>query len=145
MPQWSHQSHWCTELGQKRLLGATNHVTSLQMNHVGSKLSAEEMFSALSVTHDNKAHQTVNHIQCQLYETKVLDADDLLKHLGTLKSYRDHINRHWVQGKILLAKYYFSILMVFLNLLAYWRRRILTIFWIIDKINLEQYQASIPT
>ena len=63
------------------------------MNHVGSKSSAEEMFSALSITHDNKAHQTVNHIQCQLYETKLLDADDLLKHLDTLKSYHDHINR----------------------------------------------------
>ena len=59
------------------------------MNHVRSKSSAEEMFSALSITHNNKAHQTVNHI----YETKLLNADDLLKHLDTLKSDHDCINR----------------------------------------------------
>ena len=68
-------------------------VTSLQMNHVGSKSSAEEMFSALSITHNNKVHQTVNHIQCLLYETKLLNADNLLKYLDTLKSYCDRINR----------------------------------------------------
>jgi len=38
-------------------------------------------------------HQTVNHIQCLLYETKLHNANDLLKHLDTLKSYCDHINR----------------------------------------------------
>ena len=70
-----------------------HNVTSLQMNHVGLKLSAEEMFSALSITHDNKVHQTMNHIQCLLYKTKLLDTDNLLKHLDTLKSYHDHINR----------------------------------------------------
>ena len=64
-----------------------HNVTSSQMNHVRLKLSAEEMFSALSVTHNNKVHQTVNHIQCPLYKTKLLDADDLLKHPDTLKSY----------------------------------------------------------
>ena len=32
-----------------------------------------------------------NHIQCLLYETKLLNADDLLN--DTLKSYRDCINR----------------------------------------------------
>ena len=58
-----------------------HNVASLQMNHVGSKSSSEEMFSALLVTHKNKAHQTVNHIQCLLYETRLLNADDLLKHL----------------------------------------------------------------
>ena len=38
-------------------------------------------------------HQTVNHIQCLYDEIKLLDADDLLKYLDMLKSYRDHINR----------------------------------------------------
>jgi len=72
-----------------------HNVTSSQMNHwhVGSKSSAEDMFSALSITHDNKVHRTVNHIQSLLYETKLLDADDLLKHLDILKSYCDCINR----------------------------------------------------
>ena len=51
------------------------------------------MLSALSITHNNKVHQTMNHIQCLLYKTKLLDADNLLKHLDTLKSYHDHINR----------------------------------------------------
>ena len=43
-----------------------HNVTSSQMNHVGSKTSAKDMYSALSVTHENKAPQTVNHIQCLL-------------------------------------------------------------------------------
>jgi gag-polypeptide of LTR copia-type len=63
------------------------------MNHVGAKTSAEAMYSALLVTHENKAHQTVNHTQCQLYETKARDGDNLLKHLDILKSYWDHINK----------------------------------------------------
>jgi hypothetical protein len=63
------------------------------MNHVGSKTSAKDMYSALLVTHENKAHQTINQIQCLLYKTKLLDADDLLKHLDILKSYHDCINR----------------------------------------------------
>ena len=49
--------------------------------------------SHITVTHENKAHQTVNHIQCLLYETKLHDTDDLLKHLDILKSYCDCINR----------------------------------------------------
>ena len=54
------------------------------MNHVRSKSSAEEMFSALLVTHKNKVHQTVNHIQCLLYKTKLLNDDNLLKHLDSM-------------------------------------------------------------
>ena len=83
---WDKNDSWAQQI-------IRHYVTSSQMNHVRSKSSAEEMFSALSVTHDNKAHQTMNHIQCQLYETKLLNSDDLLKHLDTLKSYHDHINR----------------------------------------------------
>ena len=78
---WDKNDSWAQQI-------IIHNVTSTQMNHVGLKLSAEEMFSALSVTHDNKVHQTVNHIQCLLYETKLLGTDDLLKHLDTLKSYR---------------------------------------------------------
>ena len=63
------------------------------MNHMGSKKSAEVVYSTLIVTHKNKVHQMVNHIQCLLYETKLWDTEDLLKHLNTLKSYRDCINR----------------------------------------------------
>ena len=83
---WDKNDSWAQQI-------IMHNVTSSQMNHVRSKSSAEEMISALSITHDNKAHQTVNHIQCLLYKTKLLDADDLLKHLDTLKSYHDHINR----------------------------------------------------
>jgi hypothetical protein len=77
-------------------LGATSpypNVTASQMNHVGSKKSAEAMYSALMVTHENKVNQTVNHIQCLLYETKLHNAKNLLKHLDLLKSYCDHINK----------------------------------------------------
>ena len=70
-----------------------HNITSSQMNHIGSKSSAEKMFSAFLVTHNNTVHQTINHIQCLLYETKLLNTDDLLKHLDTLKSYHDCINR----------------------------------------------------
>ena len=83
---WDKNDSWAQQI-------IIHNVTSMQMNHVGSKLSAEEMFSALSITHNNKAHQTVNHIQCLLYETKLLNTDDLLKHLDMLKSYCNHINR----------------------------------------------------
>jgi hypothetical protein len=41
-------------------------VTSSQMNHVGSKVITESMYDALVDTHNNKAHQTVNHIQTLL-------------------------------------------------------------------------------
>ena len=83
---WDKDDSWVQQI-------IIHNVTSTQMNHVRSKLSAEEMFSALSVTHNNKVHQTVNHIQCLLYETKLLNTDDLLKHLDMLKSYHNHINR----------------------------------------------------
>ena len=83
---WDKNDSWVQQI-------IMHNVTSLQMNHAGSKLSAEEMFSALSVTHDSKVHQTVNHIQYQLYKTKLLNADDLLRHIDTLKSYCNCINR----------------------------------------------------
>jgi hypothetical protein len=85
-PNWYKNNSWVQQI-------IIHNITSSQMNHIGSKTSAKDMYSALSVTHKNKAHQTVNHIQCLLYETKLLDADDLLKHLDILKSYRDRINR----------------------------------------------------
>ena len=68
-------------------------VTSSQMTHVSLKTSAKAMYSALTVTHENKTHQTVNHIQCLLYETKARDTNNLLKHLDILKSYHNHINK----------------------------------------------------
>ena len=73
---WDKNDSWVQQI-------IIHNVTSMQMNHIRSKLSAEEMFSVLSITHNNKAHQTVNHIQCLLYKTKLLNADDLLKHLDT--------------------------------------------------------------
>ena len=54
---WDKNDSWAQQI-------IIHNVTSTQINHVGSKSTAEEMFSALSVTHNNKAHQTVNHIQC---------------------------------------------------------------------------------
>ena len=83
---WDKNNTWAQQV-------IIQNITSLQMNHVGLKKSAEVMYSALIVTHKNKAHQMVNHIQCLLYETKLQDTEDLLKHLNTLKSYQDHINR----------------------------------------------------
>ena len=83
---WDKNDTWAQQI-------IIHNATSSQMNHVGSKTSAEAMYSALTVTHENKVHQTVNHIQCFLYETKIQEADDLLKHLDTLKSYRDHMNK----------------------------------------------------
>jgi gag-polypeptide of LTR copia-type len=83
---WDKNDSWAQHI-------IIHNVTSSQMNHVRAKTSAESMYSALLVTHENKAHQTVNHIQCQLYETKARDGDDLLKHLNILKSYWDHINK----------------------------------------------------
>ena len=67
---WDKNNSWAQQI-------IMHNVTSSQMNHIGLKSSAEEMFSALSITHNNKAHQTMNHIQCLLYETKLLDTDDL--------------------------------------------------------------------
>ena len=67
MPQWSHQPvgalNWDKNDSWAQQI-IIHSVTSTQMNHMGSKSTAEEMFSALSITHDNKAHQTVSHIQC---------------------------------------------------------------------------------
>ena len=83
---WDKNNSWAQQI-------IMHNVTSSQMNHVGSKSSAEEMFSALLVTHKNKVHQTVNYIQCLLYKTKLLNTDNLLKHLDTLKSYCNCINR----------------------------------------------------
>ena len=70
-----------------------HNITSSQMNHVRSKMSAEAMYSALSMTHESRAHLTVTHIQCLLYEMKATANSDLLKHLDTLKSHHYHINQ----------------------------------------------------
>ena len=70
-----------------------NNVTASQMNHIGSKKTSQEMYSALSDTHDNKAHLTVTHLQQLIYETKAAEGDDIPKHLDTLKSYRDRLNK----------------------------------------------------
>ena len=83
---WDKNDTWAQQI-------IIHNVTSSQMNHVGSKISAEAMYSALTVTHKNKVHQTVNHTQCLLYKTKIQEADDLLKHLDTLISYRDRMNK----------------------------------------------------
>jgi hypothetical protein len=70
-----------------------NNVTASQMNHIGSKKSSHAMYSALSDTHDNRAHLTVTHLQQLIYETKAAEGDDIPKHLDTLKSYRDRLNK----------------------------------------------------
>ena len=56
---WDKNDSWAQQI-------IIHNVTSIQMNHVGSKSSGEEMFSALSVTHDNKVHQTINHTKPDL-------------------------------------------------------------------------------
>jgi gag-polypeptide of LTR copia-type len=84
--KWDKNDSWAQQV-------IIHNVTSSQMNHVGLKTTAEAMYSALTVTHENKAHQMVNHIQNLLYETKARDTDNLLKHLDVLKSYRDCINK----------------------------------------------------
>jgi hypothetical protein len=83
---WDKNDSWAQQV-------IIQNVTSSQMNHIGWKLTAEAMHSALSVTHENKAHLTVNHIQTLLYETKSGESDDVLKHLDTLISLRDRINK----------------------------------------------------
>jgi hypothetical protein len=83
---WDKNDSWAQQV-------IIHNITSSQMNHVRSKSTAEAMYSALTVTHENKAHQTVNYIQCLLYETKAHEGEDLLKHLDTLKSYHDCINK----------------------------------------------------
>jgi len=82
---WDKNDTWAQQV-------IIHNVTASQINHVGSKDTAEEMYSALSVTHDNMVHQMVNYIQNQSYETKSHDGEDLLKHLNILKRYCDHIN-----------------------------------------------------
>jgi hypothetical protein len=83
---WDKNDSWAQQV-------IIHNVTESQMNHVSSKNTAEVMYLALSVTHDDMAHQTVNYIQNQLYETKAHNGNDLLKHFNTLKSYRDRINK----------------------------------------------------
>jgi hypothetical protein len=83
---WAMNNAWAQQV-------IIQNVTSLQMNHVGSKVTVESMYAALVDTHDNKAHQTVNHIQTLLYEMKASETDDILKHLDILKSYRDRLNK----------------------------------------------------
>jgi hypothetical protein len=83
---WDRNDTWVQQI-------IIHNVTSSQMNHVGSKTLAEAMYSALSMTHKSKVHQTVNHIQCLLYETKAITGTDILKHMDTLKSHRDLINQ----------------------------------------------------
>jgi hypothetical protein len=83
---WDKNDTWAQQV-------IIQNITSSQMNHVGSKTSAQMMYSALSVTHDNMAHQTVNFIQNQLYETKTHQGGDFLKHLDTLKALHNCINK----------------------------------------------------
>ena len=83
---WNKNNTWVQQV-------IIQNITSLQMNHVGSKTTAKAMYSALSVTYDNMAHQTVNHIQNQLYEMKTREGNNFLKHLDTLKALCDHINQ----------------------------------------------------
>src|SRR5580704_16079306 len=63
------------------------------MNHIGSKQTSHAMYSALSDTHDNRAHITVTHLQQLIYETKASEGDNIPKHLDMLKSYRDRLNK----------------------------------------------------
>ena len=89
MPQWSHWPHWHMELGQEWILGATNY-------YVQCHLLANEPCWVKIICRRNvlcTLHKTENHIQCLLYKTKLLNADNLLKYLDTLKSYCDRINR----------------------------------------------------
>jgi hypothetical protein len=83
---WDKNDAWAQQV-------IIQNVTSLLMNHVRSKPTAFLMFGALVDTHKNKAHQTINHIQMLLYETKASEGDDISKHLNTLKSYRDQLNK----------------------------------------------------
>jgi hypothetical protein len=83
---WDRNDSWAQQV-------IIQNITSLQMNHVGSKATAEAMYSALSVTHENKAHGAVHYIQCLLHGTKASKGDNTVKHLNTLKVYLDHINK----------------------------------------------------
>ena len=77
---WDKNDSWAQQV-------IIQNVTSSQMNHVGSKNTAEGMYSALLDTHENTAYQTVTQIQTLLYETKATESTDLLKHLDILKGY----------------------------------------------------------
>jgi hypothetical protein len=70
-----------------------NNITASQMNRIGSKKTSQAMYSMLSDTHNNRAHITVTHLQQLIYETKASKGDDIPKHLNTLKSYRDRLNK----------------------------------------------------
>jgi hypothetical protein len=83
---WDRNDSWAQQV-------IIQNVTSSQLTHVGSMESAEAMYSTLTVMHENKAHGTVHHVQCLLYETKASDGGDIIKHLDTLKAYRDRINK----------------------------------------------------
>jgi len=83
---WDKNAHWAQQV-------IIQNVTESQMNHVGTKHTAYEMYAALSDTHENTAHQTVNYIQTLLYKTRANEGDDILQHLDTLKSYRDRMNK----------------------------------------------------
>jgi hypothetical protein len=59
---WDRNDSWAQQV-------IIQNVTSSQMNHIGSKNMAAEMYSALVDMLENKAHQMVTHIQTLLYET----------------------------------------------------------------------------
>ena len=69
---WSKNDAWAQQV-------IIQNVTSSQMNHVGSKESAKEMYAALVDTHDNTAHQTVTHLQNLLYETMSVNQSYFIK------------------------------------------------------------------
>jgi len=76
---WNKHGTWAQQV-------IIQNVTALQMNHVSLKTSAQTMYLVLSVTHDNMAHQMVNHIQNQLYKMKMHAGEDL-------KMLCNHINK----------------------------------------------------
>jgi hypothetical protein len=80
---WDQNDNWAQHV-------ILQSVTPSQMIHVGSKSTAEAMYSALVDTHEI---QNVNHIQALLFETKASETDDLLKHLDALKSYWNRMNQ----------------------------------------------------
>jgi hypothetical protein len=82
---WETNDSWAQQV-------LIQNVTSSQMNHIGSKPTAFQMFAALVDTHKNKAYQTVTNLHNILYETKASENDNLLKHLDTLKFIRDRLN-----------------------------------------------------
>jgi hypothetical protein len=83
---WDRNDSWVQQV-------IIQNITSSQLTHVGSMESAEAMYSTLTVMHENKAHGTVHHVQCLLYKTKASNGGNIIKHLNTLKAYRDRINK----------------------------------------------------